>query len=70
MPVRNRLKDVVKERDNIELTQYRIERDTGLGAGTARKLLDENYIPGGRTLQTVCSTYDLDPGDFLIREPD
>ncbi len=69
MPVKNRLKEALKARDNIDLTQYKIEKDTGLGTGTARNLLREDYIPGGNTLVKICDTYNIHPGEFLFYEP-
>ena len=70
MPVKNCLKEVIQERDNITLNQYKIERDTGLAPTTARNLLKPDYIPGGKTLETVCKSYNLQPGEFLIWIPD
>ena len=70
MPVQNRLKEVIQERDGVVLNQYKIERDTGLAPSTARNLLNPDYIPGGKTLETVCKSYNLQPGEFLIWIPD
>jgi DNA-binding Xre family transcriptional regulator len=48
------------------ITCYRFWQDTGIGRDTAYRLYkDPSYIPSGVVLEKICSTYKLQPGEFL-----
>ena len=59
----NRIKDFVDQRG---ITRYRFWQDTNLGRDTAYRLYnDPSYIPTGAVLDKICSTYKMQPGEFL-----
>ncbi len=71
MPVRNCLKPVLEKRLQIKnLTAYRFQKLTGLGRGTSIRINDPNWVPSSDTLQTICETFRLQPGEFLYWVPD
>lgn len=48
------------------ISRYRFWQDTKLGRDTAYRLCnDPTYIPTGAVLDKICSTYRLQPGEFL-----
>jgi len=48
------------------MTRYRFWQETGLGRDTAYRLYnDPTYIPTGQVLNKICSTYKIQPGEFL-----
>jgi len=71
MPVRNCLKPVLEKKLQIsKLTPYRFGKLTGLGRGTSDKINDPNWVPNERTLEIICKTFRLQPGDFLYWIPE
>lgn len=51
---------------NRGISRYRFWQDTQLGRDTAYRLCnDPSYIPTGNVLDKICSTYKIQPGDFL-----
>lgn len=51
---------------NRGISRYRFWQDTQLGRDTAYRLCnDPTYIPTGNVLDKICSTYKMQPGDFL-----
>jgi hypothetical protein len=76
MTMLNRIKDFLDNRpDPIsgadQTTPYRFWQETGLGRDTAYRMYnDPTYIPSSSALNKICSTYGLQPGDFLHWIPD
>ena len=67
MPVINCLQEVLISK-GIK-TAYQFKKKTGLGQGTALKAWkNRNWIPDPKTLEIICETFDIQPGDFLIYE--
>jgi DNA-binding Xre family transcriptional regulator len=63
MAVFNRIRKFIEERG---ISRYRFWQDTQLGRDTAYRLCnDPSYIPTGSVLDKICSTYKVQPGEFL-----
>ncbi len=59
----NRIRQFIESRG---MTRYRFWQETGLGRDTAYRLYkDPTYIPTGQVLDKICSTYKMQPGEFL-----
>ena len=59
----NRIKKFIDQRG---ISRYRFWQDTNLGRDTAYRLCnDPSYIPTGAVLDKICSTYKMQPGEFL-----
>lgn len=59
----NRIHQFIQNRG---ITRYRFWQDTQLGRDTAYRLCnDPSYIPTGNVLDKICSTYKIQPGEFL-----
>ena len=59
----NRINDFVDQRG---ISRYRFWQDTSLGRDTAYRLYNyPSYIPTGAVLDKICSTYKMQPGEFL-----
>ena len=68
MAMKNKIADLIERKD---ITKYRFWKDTGLSRPTAYKLAnDRSYIPSGETLDAICCTYNVQPGDILEWVPD
>ncbi len=64
----NQIHEFIKERG---ISRYRFWQDTQLGRDTAYRLCnDPTYIPTGAVLDKICSTYKIQPGDFLVWHDD
>lgn len=73
MPVQNCLKSVLEKRLGIQnLTGYRFQKLTGLGRGTSSRINDSSWVPNEQTLETICKTFKIQPGEFLywVSDPD
>jgi DNA-binding Xre family transcriptional regulator len=71
MPVRNCLKPVLEEKLKLKkLTGYKFGKLTGLGRATSERIHDPNWIPNERTLEIICKTFRIQPGEFLYWVPD
>ena len=71
MPVRNCLKPVLEKKLNIKkLTGYKFGKLTGFGRATSERIHDPNWIPNEKTLDTICKTFRIQPGEFLFWVPD
>ncbi len=72
----NRIKQFLDSRpDPISGTEYtspyRFWQDTGIGRDTAYRMYnDPTYVPTSKALNKICSAYRIQPGTFLIWEPD
>lgn len=72
----NRIKEFLDNRpDPVSGTEYtspyRFWQETGIGRDTAYRMYnDPTYIPTSKVLNKICSTYRIQPGTFLIWEPD
>jgi DNA-binding Xre family transcriptional regulator len=63
MAVFNRIREFIDQRG---ISRYRFWQDTQLGRDTAYRLCnDPSYIPTGAVLDKICSTYKVQPGEFL-----
>ncbi len=59
----NRIHEFIQNRG---ISRYRFWQDTQLGRDTAYRLCnDPTYIPTGGVLDKICSTYKIQPGEFL-----
>jgi DNA-binding Xre family transcriptional regulator len=68
MAVQNRIKKFIEEKG---ISRYKFWQDTKLGRDTAYRLCnDPNYIPTGSVLDKICTTYRVQPGEFLLWLPD
>jgi len=71
MSVKNCLKPVLEKKLNIKkLTGYKFGKLTGLGRATSERIHDPNWIPNERTLDTICKTFRIQPGEFLYWVPE
>ncbi|WP_366054066.1 helix-turn-helix transcriptional regulator [Microcoleus sp. PH2017_34_RAT_O_A] len=70
MPVKNQLKRILEDRFQKPLTAYRFRKLSGLGQATSLKINDPFWVPRPETLETICKTFNLQPGDFLFYEED
>lgn len=76
MTVLNRIKQFLDTRpDPVSgagyTSPYRFWQDTGIGRDTAYRMYnDPTYIPTSKALNKICSAYKIQPGTFLIWEPD
>lgn len=76
MTVLNRIKEFLDNRpDPVSGTEYtspyRFWQDTGIGRDTAYRMYnDSTYIPTSKALNKICSAYKIQPGAFLLWEPD
>jgi DNA-binding Xre family transcriptional regulator len=70
MPVKNQLKRILEERFQKPLTAYRFRKLSGLGQATSLKINDPFWVPRPETLEVICKTFKLQPGDFLFYEED
>lgn len=71
MSVKNCLKPVLEEKLKIKkLTGYKFGKLTGFGRATSERIHDPNWIPNERTLETICKTFRIQPGEFLYWVPD
>lgn len=76
MTVLNRIKEFLDARpDPIGGTEYtspyRFWQQTGIGRDTAYRMYnDPTYIPTSKVLNKICNTYKIQPGSFLVWEPD
>lgn len=67
MPVKNRLKEFIKER---QISTYRFWKDTGLSRPTAyRACKDSDYPLAGEVLDKICDAYKIQPGEILYWVP-
>lgn len=65
----NRIKDFLLERDVA--SAYQFQKQTGLAEATAYRLFNKREVyPDRRTVNTICKTFDAQPGDFLVYVPD
>jgi hypothetical protein len=63
MTVFNRIREFIEKRG---ISRYRFWQDTQLGRDTAYRLCnDPFYVPTGSVLDKICSTYKVQPGEFL-----
>jgi len=63
MAVFNRIREFIEKQG---ISRYRFWQDTQLGRDTAYRLCnDPSYIPTGAVLDKICSTYKVQPGEFL-----
>lgn len=70
MAVQSQLGSVLKGKRQ-GMTAYQFWKETGFGRRTAYQIFnDSSAVPTGRTLNTICEMYDLQPGDFLHYVPD
>jgi hypothetical protein len=82
MTVKNRIPQVLNDKcrhffeakwpneSPLEINAYKLKVLTGLGQGTCLKLMDDEfYVPNDSVMNTLCSFFDLQPGDFLYNEP-
>lgn len=66
--MQNRIKKFIEEKG---ISRYKFWQDTKLGRDTAYRLCnDPNYIPTGSVLDKICTTYKVQPGEFLVWLPD
>lgn len=76
MTVLNRIKKFLDNRpDPVNGTEYtspyRFWQDTGIGRDTAYRMYnDSTYIPTSKALNKICNAYKIQPGAFLVWEPD
>lgn len=71
MPVRNCLKPVLEKKLGIQnLTGYKFGKLTKLGRATSERINDPNWIPNERSLEVICRTFQIQPGEFLYWVPD
>ena len=64
MTIMNRLRDVLEKRGISNPNQLR--RRTGIGQQTALDAWNDPFwVPSATTLQTICRTFKIQPGDFL-----
>ena len=81
MPVKHRVPQVLNgkcrhffkarwpDESPLQINTYKLRLLTGLGQGTCLKLMgDEFYVPNDRVMNTLCETFNLQPGDFLYYE--
>lgn len=72
----NRIKEFLDARpDPISGTEYtsayRFWQETGIGRDTAYRMYnDSTYIPTSKVLNKICNTYRIQPGSFIVWEPD
>lgn len=72
----NRIKEFLDaRRDSVSGTEstspYRFWQETGIGRDTAYRMYnDPTYIPTSKVLNKICNTYRIQPGSFLVWEPD
>ena len=72
----NRIKEFLDARpDPISGTEYtsayRFWQETGIGRDTAYRMYnDSTYVPTSKVLNKICNTYKIQPGSFLLWEPD
>lgn len=72
----NRIKEFLDNRPDpisgAEYTSpYRFWQDTGVGRDTAYRMYnDPTHIPTSKALNKICSAYKIQPGTFLVWEPD
>lgn len=63
----NRLKPLLAELLGEQITVYRLRKMTGLGATAATSALnDPSYFPTRKTAETLCRTFNIQPGSFLF----
>ncbi|WP_414572663.1 helix-turn-helix domain-containing protein [Nostoc sp. CCY 9925] len=66
--MQNRIKKFIEEKG---ISRYKFWQDTKLGRDTAYRLCnDPSYIPTGSVLDKICTTYKVQPGEFLVWLPD
>jgi len=71
MSVKNCLKPVLEEKLKLKnLTGYRFGKLTGLGRETSERINDPNWVPSEKTLDIICKTFRIQPGEFLYWVPD
>lgn len=72
----NRIKEFLDARpDPISGTEYtsayRFWQETGIGRDTAYRMYnDSTYIPTSKVLNKICNTYKIQPGSFIVWEPE
>ncbi len=72
----NRIKEFLDNRpDPVSGTEYtspyRFWQDTGIGRDTAYRMYnDSTYVPTSKALNKICNAYKIQPGAFLVWEPD
>jgi DNA-binding Xre family transcriptional regulator len=65
MPVMNKLRNVLKSHGIQNPNQLRAR--TGIGQQTALDAWNDPFwVPSAATLQTICQTFKIQPGDFLF----
>ena len=63
----NRLKPLLAELLGEQITVYRLRKMTGLGSSAASSALnDPSYFPTRKTAETLCRTFNIQPGSFLF----
>ncbi|MCC5639776.1 helix-turn-helix transcriptional regulator [Nostoc sp. CHAB 5844] len=66
--MQNRIKQFIEEKG---ISRYKFWQETQLGRDTAYRLCnDPSYIPTGSVLDKICTTYKVQPGEFLVWLPD
>lgn len=68
MTMKNRIKEFV---DGKGMSVYEFRKQTGIANRTAYDLYNnpEQY-PGKGVMESICSTFNIQPGDLLYWEPD
>ena len=62
----NKLKPLLVELLGKEISVYELRRLTGLGYSAATGALnDPTYFPTRKTAETLCRTFNIQPGSFL-----
>lgn len=62
--MQNRIKKFIEDKG---ISRYKFWQDTKLGRDTAYRLCnDPSYIPTGSVLDKICTTYRVQPGEFLV----
>ena len=75
MTLLNRIKEFLDFRpDPVSGTEYtspyRFWQETGIGRDTAYRMYnDPTYVPTSKALDKICSAYKIQPGSFLVWEP-
>ena len=83
MAVKQRIPEVLKDKcfglfegkwpdeNPIEINAYKLMKLTGLASGTCLKIFNNPYyVPDHKVMNSLCSFFDLQPGDFLYYERD
>ena len=75
MTVRNKVKEYVSKipdpvKPHQTISAYRFWQMTGLARATAYRVYnDPTYVPTGDVLDAICSTFQEQPGVFLVWTP-